>query len=392
MSTFGIVCEFNPFHKGHKYLFDEARRMGAERIVCIMSGNSVQRGELAVADKYVRAEAAVREGADLVLELPYPWCAGSAEYFARGAASVLAETCDAIIFGSECGDIDVLRRAAAISDSEDFRKSFCEKLTGGVPSAEAYFSELGERVGAEFSSNDILGVEYLRALSKTGVCIEAKTVKRRGNAYREKELDAQRYPSASALRKLWKSASVEDSEEYIPENALAVFARAEKDGEMANASLIDSAVLFFFRAHSGEELSEFAECGGGVANRLCNAAREATSYAELIELASTKRYTYAKLRRAILFAMTGVTDKMLKGLPEYTMLLGASEHGRELLGSMRKKERKLVSVITKGADAPKDNLQFEASEKLDALFTLSIVSEDKRASFSVMKKSAFMGK
>ena len=392
MSTFGIVCEFNPFHKGHKYLFDQARLAGADIIVCVMSGNSVQRGEFAVADKYVRAEAAVREGADLVLELPYPWCTGSAEYFARGAAAVLAQTCDTILFGSECGDISTLKNAAEISDSEEFRKSFGEKLTGGVPAAEAYFSELAERVGVELSSNDILGVEYLRALSARGADIEAKTVKRKGNAYREEELDETRYPSATALRKLWKSSSVDESGDYIPENALDVFARAEKEGAIANTSLIDSAVLYFFRTHTGEELSVFAECGGGVANRLCNAAREATSYAQLIELASTKRYTYAKIRRAILFAMTGVTDKMLKESPEYTVLLGASDRGRELLGNMRKKEGKSVEVITKGADAPKESLQFAVSERLDALFTLSLGAKEKRAAFSVMKKSAFIGK
>ena len=392
MSTFGIVCEFNPFHKGHKYLFDEARRMGAERIVCVMSGNSVQRGELAITDKYVRAEAAIREGADLVLELPYPWCAGSAEYFARGAAAVLSQTCDTILFGSECGDIEALRRAAEVSESDDFRKCFGERLTEGVPSAEAYFSELGERMGMTFSSNDILGVEYLRALSSIGSYIDARTLKRKGNAYREEELDAQRYPSATALRKLWKSSSVEESGEYIPPNALEVFSRAEKQGEIANTSLIDSAVLYFFRVHTGDELSVFAECGGGVANRLCNAAKEASSYSELIDIASTKRYTYAKLRRAILFAMTGVTDKMLKGMPEYTMLLGASERGRELLGSMRKKEGNLVGVITKGADAPKESLQFAVSERLDSLFTLTLGEKEKRASFSVMKKRAFVRK
>ena len=117
MADFGIVCEFNPMHNGHVRLIDEAKKRGAERVVCVMSGNAVQRGELAFADKYTRAKIAVDCGADLVLELPYPYCAASAEFFAGAGIRILSELCDNVIFGSERGDIELLTSAARVAAS-----------------------------------------------------------------------------------------------------------------------------------------------------------------------------------------------------------------------------------------------------------------------------------
>ena len=112
MKNIGIVCEFNPLHNGHERLLRYARELGAQRVVCVMSGNATQRGELAVLDKYTRAKAAIASGADLVIELPYPWSSASAEYFARAAIAVLSGFCDTLLFGSECGDIELLKNAA----------------------------------------------------------------------------------------------------------------------------------------------------------------------------------------------------------------------------------------------------------------------------------------
>ena len=155
MSDFGIICEVNPLHGGHRYLIESARSMGAERVVCVMSGNTVQRGEFAVTDKYARAEMLIANGADLVLELPFPWSAASAEQFARGGISVLREVCDTIIFGSECGDLSGLMAAAEKAGSEEFRVAFLESLKRGDGSAESYYRLLGD----DFSSNDLLGID-----------------------------------------------------------------------------------------------------------------------------------------------------------------------------------------------------------------------------------------
>ena len=165
MSVYGIVSEFNPFHKGHEYIIQKAKEMGAEAVVCVMSGNSTQRGEIAVADKYLRAESALRGGADLVLELPYPWCSGSAESFAVAAISILSDVCDTVIFGSECGDIDALSSCAYAASSADFKAEYSDMLLKGSQSAAAYTSLMKEKVGCELelSSNDLLGIEYIKA-------------------------------------------------------------------------------------------------------------------------------------------------------------------------------------------------------------------------------------
>ena len=136
MAVFGIISEFNPFHNGHKYLIDRARQAGAEAIVCIMSGNAVQRGEVAFLEKHERAKMALACGADLVLELPFPWSAASAEAFAYCGVSIANEFCDTLIFGSECGDINKIRQASEISSSEEFVERYRSSLKGNMGAAK----------------------------------------------------------------------------------------------------------------------------------------------------------------------------------------------------------------------------------------------------------------
>ncbi len=124
MSVFCIICEFNPLHNGHKFLLRRARELGAEKIVCIMSGNATQRGELAITDKYLRAEAAVKCGADLVLELPFPWCASSADFFAVAGVNIAAAVGDTLLFGSECANVEFLRRAAECCEGSEFGEMY----------------------------------------------------------------------------------------------------------------------------------------------------------------------------------------------------------------------------------------------------------------------------
>ena len=200
MSVFGIVSEFNPFHLGHEYLIRSARDMGAESVVCVMSGNATQRGELAITDKYTRAEAALCGGADLVLELPFPWSSASAESFAFAGISVLSSFCDTVIFGSECGDIELLRRVAEFTSSPEFKERYTALLTNGEQSAAAYAALVGEVSSTALSSNDLLGVEYIKAAKTLGVDLNFVTVKREGSAYRSAEMSSGDFDSAMAIR------------------------------------------------------------------------------------------------------------------------------------------------------------------------------------------------
>ena len=368
MSVYGIICEFNPFHNGHKRIIDEAKRLGAECVVVAMSGNAVQRGELAALDKYTRAKAAVLCGADLVLELPFPWSSASAESFAECGVEILSHFCDNIIFGSECGDINYLRGAAEASSSESFCLEYNSLLESGEGAAKAYCALLEREGFGDLSSNDLLGVEYIKAASKYPN-ITLHTVKRKGAEYNDTALGESACPSASAIRAAWGKGEYE-LQKYIPTEALEVFDEAIKNGEITDEKMLSQALLMHFRLADPEELSRFAQADGGVANRICTIARKVSSFEELFTQLKTKRYTDAKLRRAILFCLTGVEKETLKRSPEYTTLLGASAQGRAVLSAARKDKK--ITVVTKPADAPTDSEQYKLGRALEAIFTLGL--------------------
>lgn len=386
MKIYSIISEFNPFHTGHARIVAAAREAGADAVVAIMSGNAVQRGELAVLDKYVRAEAATRAGVDLVLELPFPWSAASAEYFARAGVSVASAFCTDLIFGSECGDISQLERAAELAGSADFREEYRRRTENGERAAGAYFSMLKERGCLELFSNDILGIEYIRAARALGAPLEIHTLKREGAAYNDTELGSSQYPSATAIRKMWQELGFEDSAKYMPHEVYGVYEKAYFEGEMCDVYQLSRAILTYFRLRSPSDFSDFAENEGGIANRICALAHECASLEELEEKLSTKRYTDAKLRRALLFSMTEVTRELLGGLPEYTTLLAANSKGRELLAANRKSGG--ITVVTKPADMPADSAQTLAAQRLDAIFTLAKMQPNSSGEY--MKRGAYI--
>ena len=385
--NFGIICEFNPFHSGHKYLFEQARELLADNIVCAMSGNAVQRGELALLDKYSRAKVALENGADLVLELPFPWSSGSAEYFATAGIKALAPYCDAIIFGSECGNIELLRKAADVALTSSFCDAFEANKKSGEGAASAYFSLLEEHIGIKLSSNDILGVEYIKAAKKIGVELDFYTVKRIGNAYRDNDIYKGSIPSASAIRSALRSGA--DSLSNIDEESGKILKATLDKDIVTDVRFIERALLMYFRLCDASELSCYAECDGGIAERICSAARESCDLREFLDAVRTKRYTDAKLCRAILFSLTRVRRELLLQTPEYLYLLAANERGRMLLSAVKKSgEENIIPVVTKPADVPRDSMQFEAEERLNALFLLA--GNKALPMSSAYKKNAFI--
>ncbi len=382
MAVFGIVSEFNPFHSGHKYLIDSARTMGAKSIVCAMSGNTTQRGELALIDKYARAEAACDAGADLVVELPFPFSCASAESFALGGIYILSQFCDSVIFGSECGDIEALKNAAKISSTSEFKNEYSKQLENGERSAKAYVALVREATGLELLSNDLLGVEYIKAADFLGISdkLSFYTIKRKGSAYRESELsETQTFDSAMAIREAFINGKLSAVTEKLPKRSFEVLSNAFSSFNYTYDEAYFDAARFFFRLCDPEVISEFSECDGGIAQRICKCAHTSCSGKEFFESLRTKRYTDAKLRRAILFALCSVKDSDLlpSALPKYTLLLAANEQGRKLLSAQRKKEEKLT-VITKPADASQLTVngakrQLFLSDRSDAIYSFSLM-------------------
>jgi len=203
MKCAGIICECNPFHGGHEYLIHRAREGGAEAVVCVMSGCFVQRGEPAAADPFLRAKALLSGGADLVLELPFPYAAAGAEFFARAGVNLLSRLgVDQLWFGSECGDLSLLRRAAAVCESPAFGQAYQARIGEKNGTASAYLELISKALGENvtLSSNDILGVAYLRALLGEQSGMEPVTVKRQGNRNASARIQAAGLAHTAALK------------------------------------------------------------------------------------------------------------------------------------------------------------------------------------------------
>ena len=282
MRTAGIISEYNPFHRGHAWQIGELRRrLGAETaVVCAMSGSFVQRGDFAVMRTHARAEAAVRGGADLVLELPLPWAIASAEGFAAGGVGVLAATgaVDTLVFGSECGDTETLKAVAAALESESFAAYLRQGLQEGVSFAAAREAAarklLGEKAAVLAQPNDILGVEYCKAIARQAAALMPLALPRRGVGHDGGA--AEGFASASRIRELLINGACAD--EFLTPESAAICVRERAAGRapvtMANA---ERAILARLRAMREEDFAPFDGGGEGLYHRFYDAVQRETT-------------------------------------------------------------------------------------------------------------------
>ena len=372
MARFGIICEYNPLHGGHVYHLQCARAAGADGIVCIMSGNFTQRAEPAMVHKYARAEAAISCGADLVVELPFPYSAGSAEFFAcGGVAAADAFGCDSLYFGSESGDIDRLKALAAASLSSDFKEQYDALIKTNIGTAAAYAKALSlvAKQDAAALSNDLLGIAYCKAILSGGYDVGPLCTKRVGADYNEKNL-TEGHPSATALRKIYREEGFDALQAHLPAPTFEVLQRArQKDELLGNGQAFGTALLAILRTMPTEQIESAALCASGLGARIASAAHHATTLDELYALTSHKSLPDAHVRRAVLYAALGVTEQDLRRTPAYFTVLAANESGRRMLANLRRSCP--VPVVIKPADAP-DCRQREIADRADALYTLAM--------------------
>lgn len=306
----GIICEFNPFHSGHKYIIDSVKKDGG--VICVMSGNVVQRGEFAVYDKFTRAEAALNGGADLVLELPCAYSVMSAEGFAKAGAEILEKSgvTDRIAFGAECDDIDTLK---ALADEISARQG---EITLEMKKGLSYPAARKKVINNDIldSPNNILALEYLRATS-----LPALPIKRIGKGH---DTDDAEY-SASAIRS------------------------ALNNDEICTLKNCEKAVLAVLRSKSADDFLQIEDVNEGLENRICAAVSRATSLDELYDLIKTKRYTHSRIRRIILKSYLGITREYSRSVP-YIRILGFNGRGREIAAQMKKNAQ--LPIITRYAD------------------------------------------
>ena len=352
MAVAGIIAEYNPFHRGHAWQIAEVRRrLGADTaVIACMSGNFVQRGDFAVLNKHSRAEMALAGGADLVLELPTPWAAATAERFAQGGVAMLAATgvVTHLAFGCESGALGPLQAVAACLEGEAYPAGLRRFLDEGMSFAAARQSAVRELTDPEMAGclsrpNNILAVEYLRALRAQGSRIEPLALPRVGAAHDSAEESA--YPSASAIREMIRTGG--PWRDSLPETSAEILSRDMEAGRapvwMETCQL---AVLARLRRMDPEDfllLDSWMQ--EGIYNRVYDAVHSAVSLTGILEKARTKRYPMARLRRMMLHGYLGVHEAEEDETPPYIRVLGANERGRSLLKQMR--ETASLPVVTK---------------------------------------------
>ena len=365
MKSIAVIAEFNPFHNGHAHLLKMIRReFGSDATVtAIMSGWYVQRGDLAVANPYTRAEMALRAGYDLVLELPFPYSISSAKDFATAGVS-LAEhlACfDILAFGSESCDLPMLTRLAEIRASKEFEQIIDHTFRATEEGRKMGFPHLAREALRQLSGdqslqlgpNDTLAIEYICALRDAGSSIRPYPIKRIGDSYESTSPEHPSITSAGAIRPLLQSDNVAKMDCYIGAESADPLLR-DLDAQLAPAHLshrLSDAVLAFFIALSESDLSRFERDDPGegeLVRRIALAARDSLDLDDLLSRVSTKSLTDAYVRRVLLRTFLGVTSSETRSRPLYTRVLGFSDRGRTTLRIAKRNGS--VSLLTKTAD------------------------------------------
>jgi len=344
----GLITEYNPFHNGHLHHLRESLRItGADASVAIMSGHFLQRGEPALLDKWARTEMALAAGVDLVLELPFPFACNSAPCFARGAVQSLDAlgVVDGLCFGSESGDLDPLERLARllIERADEIAVATASRLRRGVsyPAARAaVIAGIAPGLSPDLiaSPNNILGIEYLRALQLTASSMRAFTLPRLGAGYHSTNVSGH-IASATGIRtQLSSGASVDN---LLPTAVLNILQRALETGEVLDQGRFFSSLQTLL-LQEVETLDGIYQVEDGLAQRLAVAALTATTYAELTDAIKSRQWTLTRIQRLLCYVLLQVAgDEMREFLrlgPMYLRLLGASGRGRQVLARARKKK------------------------------------------------------
>ncbi len=387
MKIAAIICEYNPFHNGHKYQIDKTREILGKDclIVAIMSGNFTQRGDIAICDKSIRAKAAVMSGVNLVLELPFPYSMSSAEFFAKAGVHIAEKlSCiDYLVFGTECDKLNTLTQYVNRTESEEFKR-YLFSLTDDNDFADLGYPKLYEKayndiygLDSDFDyslPNNILAIEYLRALRKENSSIIPFPIKRMGAGYNDDFADGTELQSASAIRKM-TFKNLNTAFNYTPISAKDVFFNAIQEGALpADCEKLSSAVIAYLRLNPPTNNTDFFDTVGGLYNRLHNNSFEANSISSLTALTETKKFTRARIRRAVWNSFFGVTSSDIASLPAFTQILAMDEYGRLILKRIPKMAD--FHIFTKPSDLMGcDSIvlkQKELSRRADSVYGLCL--------------------
>ncbi len=359
MKVLGIIAEYNPFHNGHRYHLLESVRLAApDYTVCVMSGDFTQRGEPAMADKWNRTAAAVNNGIDLVLELPFTFACNNAEYFAAGAIDILNRLgcVTHLSFGSEAGDLTALTEAAEYlaHENEELKNSIREFVDQGISFPRARYEAVKKCKGSSYSevlksANNILAVEYLKQLRLSDSGIEPMTLKRYGTGYHDRD-SFEDIASASAIRsQLSKSGRLSAVSGFVPVETYQVLQNIDTDVQI---SFNDFYPLMIYQilTSDAERLGSILSATEGLENRVKKAAAESVDMDSLIKAVLSKRYTLTRIHRLLTHILIGLDKESFRQILDqrtnYARVLGFSQKGASLLKKIKKEGQSSIPVIT----------------------------------------------
>lgn len=358
--TLGIIAEYNPFHNGHMYHLQKAKEeSGAQYTICVMSGNFVQRGTTSIINKWKKAELALQNGIDLVIELPTIYSVSSAENFAQGAIKLLESLgiVDGISFGAETSDYGALNNIATIlSDEPKVYKDLLNKeLKKGLSFPKArenalmlYLNDNKRYVDILHSPNNILAIEYLKSLKKIKSTIQPIPVKREKVYYNDNKI-VDDFASATAIRSMLKNKQFGDIRKVVPDVTYEVLRKeSELENIVLDLSSYEKELIYTLRKMTVKEIEDLPDVTEGLEHSIKNAASMSNDINHILDVIKSKRYTQTRLQRILIYALLGITKKdviVSRKVNPYIRVLGFNEKGRDLISRINKQNPK-ATVIT----------------------------------------------
>lgn len=356
----GIIAEYNPFHNGHLYHMEQSiEQTGAEYVVCVISGNFVQRGNTSIIDKWTKTKMAMANEADLVLELPTIYATSSAENFAEGAIKLLDSlgVVNFLSFGMEAKDLATLNNIANVlyQEPKEYTTMLEHELSRGVSFPKAretalmlYLNDIKRYANVLSGSNNILGIEYLKAIKKLKSNLTPIGIKREKVFYHDQFM-IDDFASATAIRKMILTRQFDDIMKVMPRSSYLFLAyELQKGHYVIDLSKFQKEILYILRKMTVEEIANLPDVSEGLENAIKNAANSCNNIIDLVNIIKSKRYTQTRIQRILIYALLGIEKKMMESAKKtvpYARVLGVSKKGKELLSEIAKKDPKL-NLIT----------------------------------------------
>lgn len=356
----GIIAEYNPFHNGHYYHLQKAKQeANADYCIAVISGNFTQRGDVSIVNKWAKAYMAICGGADLVIELPTIYSVSSAENFANGAIKILdsLKIVDSFAFGAEANDLATLNNIANVLNEEPkgYTNILNHELKKGIsyPAAREnaimmYLNDIKRYANVMGNPNNILAVEYLKALKNQKSKLTPIMIKRQKVYYNEHRI-VDGYASATGIRELLKNKEYSDVSKVVPRSTYQILGQQANNGRMIlSLDKYQKEIIYALRKMTVEEIAELPDVSEGLENSIKNAANNCNNLTELINGIKSKRYTQTRIQRILIYALLGINKKMMensKKIIPYTRILGFNSKGKMLISEIMNKNPK-INMIT----------------------------------------------